>query len=148
MKKLAALFIVIILAITLIATPVFAAPGNEKGAVKGDWNLVTSTGEVVGSVIINSTGSGKLNVLVNVDNRPDLVNWDVRVVIKNGGHFDFVDVLNTNAQGHGNAHVSLNIPSNILNNYEVMNNLEVIAKESLALDTTPRFITIENVPLK
>jgi hypothetical protein len=121
MKKLAILFMVIVLIICLAASPVYAKGENAKGAVKVDL-VEVGTGpdwNVVGSAILNTTASGKLIVNVNMDTEPNLVDYDVAVLVFYSPPpptpvpphvFQyFPDVLDTNAKGQGNAHVQVNI---------------------------------------
>lgn len=117
MKKLIALIFVLVLSISLMATPVLGAPGNGNGAVKVDlWQIHGPTPDsVVGSVVMNTTASGELIVVVNIDTVPDqgadnvqppLTGYDVRVWI-NGVPTTVSDVLSTNANGQGNATVKV-----------------------------------------
>jgi hypothetical protein len=66
---------------------------------------------VLGSVTLNTTASGKLVVVINVDSIPDLEDYDVRVHINNSYKPIFEDVLSTNAKGQGNAQVKVDVSS-------------------------------------
>lgn len=101
MKKLGLILIALVLALGLMAMPVFAG-GN--GAVKADIVGPYPGGplEPVGSVIFNTTGNGNIIAVVNVDALPGLVDWDARVSIQGYGSQIFDNVLTTNANGQGN----------------------------------------------
>ena len=112
MKKLAVFALVLALAVSLVAVPVYAKSDNAKGAVKADLAEYFgggSSGDVVGSVILNTTASGMLIVVINMDTIPNLEDYDVRVHINGVYKPIFEDVLNTNANGNGNAQVKVNL---------------------------------------
>ena len=118
--------ILLSLAIALTMVIALAAPATaaSNGSVKVDLVKV-GTGpdwDVVGSLVINTTESGKLNVEVNVDTEPNLVNYDVVVCVcyrvppaTPDVTSAFQDVLNTNAIGQGNTHVSVDINPPLIN---------------------------------
>jgi len=125
MKRIAIL-LVLVLTICLVASPVSAKGENAKGAVKADIVELLGInpeppplylfGDVVGSVIFNTTASGKLIANVNMDAAPNLEDYDVIVVVwyapptpGSQSFFPFDDVLDTNAQGQGNALVMVDI---------------------------------------
>ncbi len=119
MKKLVVFTLVLALAVSLVAVPVYAKSENAKGAVKadltvyeqGDGDLTKDT--VMGSVILNTTASGSLIVVIKIDAVPNLDDYDVRVHINRSSpnyiNPIFEDVLNTNAKGNGNAQVKVNL---------------------------------------
>jgi hypothetical protein len=131
MKKIA-LLLVLVLTICLVASPVSAKGENAKGAVKADIVELLDMdpgpprepilGDVVGSVIFNTTASGKLIANVNMDAAPHLEDYDVIVSVwyktPSPGEQDIIpfdDVLNTNAQGQGNALVMVDIDLSLTN---------------------------------
>ena len=83
MKKLVVFTLVLALAVSLVAVPVYAKSENAKGAVKADltyYDPATPVGvdPVVGSVILNTTASGSLIVVTMVVD-PDKIGtgaWD------------------------------------------------------------------------
>ena len=90
--------------------------------MKADLVEWGSNGDIVGKVILNTTASGNLEVLVNMDTEPNLEDYDVIVVVRYysppyspppGSPPDvyerFPDILHTDTDGHGNAHVSVGI---------------------------------------
>ena len=108
-------------------TPAMAAEPetvSSNGSVKVE--LLTNIGGLpnqpkVGEVILNTTGSDRLQMLTKADSVPDLENWDVGILwayINTKGEeiwewFTFIDVLKTNAEGKGNVMVKLDIPDDI-----------------------------------
>jgi hypothetical protein len=110
MKKLLIALVLCIAMVGVIAGPAMAADNQGKGSVKLDLRDVRGTENVVGSVILNTTASGKLNVLVNLDDPAYTDNWDVKVfaILPIGGE---ANVLNTNIQGQGNAKLSIDMPN-------------------------------------
>jgi hypothetical protein len=131
MKKFTLLIMVLMLTAILAVSPVYAKGEDAKGAVKVDlvevlWDygppggppFIVSPGDVVGSAILNTTASGKLNVLVNMDTEPNLEDYDIFVSVfyspppfvpPSDAIGIFGDILNTNAQGQGNAQVKVDI---------------------------------------
>ena len=116
MKKLIVFSLVLAIMISLVGITVEAKSDNAKGAVKADLTVFYGTGQpagpVVGSVILNTTASGSLIVVINIDTIPDLEDYDVRVHINRGPDVHnpiFEDVLSTNAKGNGNAQVKVNL---------------------------------------
>ena len=90
MKKILLLLLVLVLNCCILASPVSAKGDNAKGAVKVDLVEAIMISEsppiylpvldnVVGSVILRTTGNGKLIVIVNMDNAPNLSDYDVVV---------------------------------------------------------------------
>jgi hypothetical protein len=113
MKKGLIAVILALVLIIVLAIPAFAG----KGAVKVDlWQIHGPTdNQIVGSVVMNTTASGCLIVVVNIDTVPDqgadavtppLEDYDVRVFIE-GSPTTFDDVFSTNANGQGNATVKV-----------------------------------------
>jgi len=146
---------------------------NPKGAVKVDLvevdvispgpPPVTEMGDVVGSVILNTTASGKLIVNVNVDTEPNLEDYDILVHVR---YYPlpwpfppppptplsiFDDVLDTNGKGQGNATVKVDLdppPTNECFCWVIVN-----IKEGPTIPWTPPEYTIDEglpvaVPLK
>ena len=126
MKKLLVSIVVLSLMVSLVASPAYAQGENAKGAVKVDLVEWNSGPEwiVVGSAILNTTASGKLIVVVNVDTEPNLEDYDVIVFARYApppyppppappppidASGVFPDVLDTNARGQGNAQVKVDI---------------------------------------
>jgi hypothetical protein len=116
MKKIVVVLSLVALAVVLTAVPASVAGAKTRGAERVP--LYASSGAIVGSAIINTTADGALIVLVDIDSVPNLVDYDILVGIAedpqstNGiwlgvGH----DVLNTNAQGDGNAELKMDIPA-------------------------------------
>jgi hypothetical protein len=116
-KILLSLAIALTMVIALTAPATAASNGSVtvalvKMGTGPDW-------DVVGSLVLNTTGSGKLNVDVNVDIEPDLADYDVVILVfyrvsqpppaPPDVATVFRDVLNTNTTGQGNAHVSVDI---------------------------------------
>jgi hypothetical protein len=141
MKKIAIL-LVLVLTICLIASPVSAKGENAKGAVKADIVELLGMnpgpppqylfGDVVGSVIFNTTASGKLIANVNMDSAPNLEDYDVIVVVwyasptpGSQSFFPFDDVLDTNAQGEGNALVMVDIDLSLTNGNNIWASVSV-----------------------
>ena len=122
MKKVFCIVLLLILSVTLTVSPVYARSDNAKGAVKADlveFIAADDPGGVVGSVLHNTTDDGYLILVINVDNTTDpLVNYDVRVWVNRPPKtpagallkYTVTDVLNTNAQGHGNYRVKVELP--------------------------------------
>lgn len=128
MKKFIALIVVLILGISLMATPVLGAPDNGKGAVKVDLGTgypgdgspaspVPPNEPFVGSVIFNTTADGYLNVLINMDDAPNDV-LDVRLFIDTASFVQFDAVITTNAHGQGNAQLHVLLPAVALDDGE------------------------------
>jgi len=123
MKKVFSIVLLLILLVTLIASPVYAKGNNAKGAVKADLTVFQQdTGElpkgtVVGSVVLNTTANGDLIVVINMDAVPGIEDYDVRVWINYPAYapYTFEDVLNTNAKGNGNAQVKLSLEESVYN---------------------------------
>ena len=96
----------------------------SNGSVKSSL-VEVATGpnwNVVGSLLLNTTPGGKLNVKVNIDTEPNLQDYDIVVSVFYSGPPPpptpleppdlfrvFPGVIDTNAQGQGNAKVSLDI---------------------------------------
>ena len=115
MKKIIIAVILSLVMVSLIAVPAVAAPDNAEGSVKVP--LIDNPGAqvVIGTVILNTTGSGKLNVLVNLDDTPMMYPWDIGVRIQGFlPPFHEWDVLYTNVQGEDNVQFSINIPEGAL----------------------------------
>ena len=118
MKRVA---LVTVLALALVLAMGGTALAGGGGAVQvnlyeppvygGITPPVVQTGTVAGSVTLNTTASGYLNVLVNLDDAAELVDYDVRIFINYNDQYDFVDSINTNAQGQGNGHFRVPIPA-------------------------------------
>jgi len=114
MKKLVLFALVLAIMISLVAIPVYAKSDSAKGAVKADLTYYDPAAPdgvdpIVGSVILNTTASGSLIVVINLDTIPDLEDYDVRVHINGVYKPIFEDVLSTNAKGNGNAQVKVNL---------------------------------------
>ncbi len=114
MKKFMILAIVLVMAVSLVAVPVYAKSDSAKGAVKADLTYhdpaaPVGVDPVVGSVILNTTASGSLIVVVKVRTIPDLEDYDVKVHINGVYKPVFEDVLSTNAKGNGNTQVKVNL---------------------------------------
>ena len=115
MKKLFLGLLMSSLLLGLIASPVSAA---SKGAVKADMVLHTDSGaygtvgEVVGSVILNTTGNGQLIVVVNLDDANlvgspyDSLVWinGVKIIAQ-----EAIDVLKVNDQGQATANYKVDL---------------------------------------
>jgi hypothetical protein len=133
MKKIIIALLLCIAMVGIITAPALATPGSGNGAVKvdlvkvvyydGTIKPVTITlGQAVGSIIFNTTSSGKINILIKVDSAPNLKDYDVRVIFPEYDPLPpinppnppnppiFSDVLNTNAKGHGNVQLKRDIP--------------------------------------
>jgi len=102
----------------VLEPPTKARSDNARGAVKADLTYYDPAAPdgvdpVVGSVILNTTASGSLIVVINMDTIPDLDDYDVRVHITDDDgpkvYFTFEDVLSTNRKGNGNAQVKVNL---------------------------------------
>jgi hypothetical protein len=117
--------ILIALALCLIlvgvmTVPVMADPDNKQGAIKCDLKTAPITSpeaKIVGSVILDTTASGEINILINIDTEPDLEDYDVMVVYWTPDKIwhkilTAEDVLDTNANGHGNVQLKADIPEN------------------------------------
>lgn len=118
MKKVIVFSLVLAIMISLVGITVEAKSDSAKGAVKADLTYYDPAAPpevdpVVGSVILNTTASGSLIVVINIDAVPNLEDYDVRVhIIDKYGpkyFFTFKDVLSTNAKGNGNANVKVNL---------------------------------------
>jgi hypothetical protein len=115
MKKIIIAVILSLVMVSLIAVPAVAAPDNAQGSVKVP--LIDNPGAqvVIGTVILNTTGSGKLNVLVNLDDTPVMLPWDIGVRIEGFlPPYHVWDVLYTNVQGEDNVQFSIDIPEEAL----------------------------------
>lgn len=114
MKKILLLLTLCLAMVAITVTPVLGAPGSGQGAIKtelyADYN--TATPVVVGSVILNTSASGELIVVVNMDAVADLEGYQV-VVSRRAmpcypkQNYFFPGVLDTNSQGQGNAIVKV-----------------------------------------
>jgi len=114
MKKLVVFTLVLALAVSLVAVPVYAKSENAKGAVKADLTYYdpaapVGVDPVVGSVILNTTASGSLIVVIKIDAVRNLDDYGVRVHINGVYKPIFEDVLSTNAKSNGNAQVKVNL---------------------------------------
>ncbi len=114
MKKLILLALVLTLALSLVAVPVFAKSENANGAVKADLTyhktpIPPGEDAVVGTVILNTNASGKLIVVINIDTIPNLEDYDARIHINGTYKPIFEDVLSTNAKGNGNAQLKVDV---------------------------------------
>jgi hypothetical protein len=168
MKKTIGALLLCLVLVVIMAVPVMATPGKAQGSVK--VNLYTAVWDginpnlknyvpsdtVVGSIIINTTANGKLNVLINIDNQPNLEDYDVRIIILEWDPKPpiadppnppiFKDILKTNAQGHGNAQITRAIPTTAMGD---MITVQVRIAEQLPSPTGPAFLTRPaTVPLK
>jgi len=95
----------------MVASPVSAKGDNAKGAVKVDL-VVTDSTEIAGSAVLNTTSDGNLIVNVNMDDAPNLSDYDVAIFWWNSLSFALVpfgNVLNTNEKGQGNANVKVDL---------------------------------------
>ena len=131
MRKLCLIMIALTLSVAMLATSVAptmaASPETSKGSVKADllhfvpsdpWNPASPP---VGSVIMNTTASRRLQVSVNIDSVPNLEDWDILVMfwdlasLPSPAYLGLaLDVLDTNAKGQGNAMTELDIPVQIV----------------------------------
>ena len=142
MKKIVILLLVLVLTICLVASPASAKGENAKGAMKADIVELLGRnpepppqylfGDVVGSVIFNTTASDKLIANVNMDAAPNLEDYDVIVVVwytppipGSESFFPFDDVLDTNAQGEGNAIVMVDIDLSFTNGNNIWASVSV-----------------------
>lgn len=104
-----------IVAIVAMFTLVFPVLAGGNGAVKYDlMQYGPPLADPVGSVVLNTTANGYLIAVVNIDEMPDLDNWDVKIVVRPStcyGAYNeiFDDVLDTNAKGQGNATVKMQL---------------------------------------
>jgi hypothetical protein len=138
--------------VTVTYTDTGIEPVDTKGAVKADIvellgmnpgpPPVPILGDTVGSVIFNTTASGKLIANVNMDAAPNLEDYDVIVSVwynppLPGGQvfIPFDDVLKTNAKGHGNANVSVDIDLSSTNGNSIW--VSVSVREGPTLPPTP-----------
>ena len=138
--------------VTVTYTNTGIEPVDTKGAVKADIvellgmnpgpPPVPILGDTVGSVIFNTTASGKLIANVNMDAAPNLEDYDVIVSVwynppSPGGQvfIPFDDVLKTNAKGHGNANVSVDIDLSSTNGNSIW--VSVSVREGPTLPPTP-----------
>ena len=153
MKKLIVFALVLAIMTSLVAIPVYARSDSARGAVKADLTVYQQGGgdltkdTVVGSVILNTTASGKLIVVINIDAVPNLEDYDVRVHINRGSQNYinpiFEDVLNTNAKGNGNAQVKVNLldeNGDPLYSGETIR-VRVVLRPSFDPNTTPCYTT-------
>jgi hypothetical protein len=121
-----AVLMILSLSLATVAPAIAAEPETvtSNGSIKVD--LLTNVSGLpnqpkVGEVILNTTGSGRLQMLTKVDSVPNLENWDVGVLwgyVNTEGDeiwewFTFIDVLKTNNEGKGNAIVKLDIPADV-----------------------------------
>lgn len=113
MKKVFCIVLLLILSATLIGSPVYAGGDNAKGAVKADLVVLGEPDTVVGSVVLNTTANGYLIAVINMDDAPGMSDYDVRVFVNRVNEYshydDFINVLNTNAQGHGNCRIKVDL---------------------------------------
>ena len=115
MKKIIIAVVLTLALISLMGVPAMAASDKANGSVKVD--LIDNPGAqvVIGTVILNTTGNGKLNVLVNLDDTPIAFPWDIGVRIQGFlPPYHVWDVLCTNIQGEDNVQFSINIPEGAL----------------------------------
>ena len=118
MKKLFILGLVLLMVVVFAST--FAIAQKGKGAVKvdlterlsGDGATDPGSGPAAGWVIINTTGSGKLQVEVHMYDAPEGT-YDVYVAI-NPPPSELVTQLTTNKNGIGNAHFEYEIPEGVV----------------------------------
>jgi len=116
MKKILITLVLCLVLVGIMAAPVMAKSDKANGSVKVDLIDTPGAQIVTGTVILNTTGSGKLNVLVNLDDTYMMVPWDIGVRIQEVGPppYHEWDVLYTNIQGEGNAQFSMDIPEGAL----------------------------------
>ncbi len=152
MKKLIVFSLVLAIMISLVGIPVEAKSDSAKGAVKADLRYYDPAAPdgvdpVVGSVILNTTASGSLIIVINIDTIPDLEDYDVRVhIIDEYGpkyFFTFEDVLSTNAKGNGNAKVKVNLLDESGNPRFTGPTIgvDVVLRSSFSPNTTPCYTT-------
>jgi len=143
MKKVI-IAVLLVVAFTLaFAGPVFAGNGNGKGNVTVDLVVHQagdglSSGDVVGSVKLNTNANGGLRVLVNIGGVP-LEDWDIRVWQVNGTAtmlYEGIDVINTNHMGEGNYEVM--VPLGDYGEAETIN-VSVVIRENMPAQTVPSF---------
>ena len=99
-----------------LAVPAFA---GGKGAVKTDMVIHTDSGSygtpgtVVGSAILNTTASGELIVVVNLDDaEPGIYGLRIWFGSAPSGFNYIVDTcLKVNAKGQGTANIKVDLPS-------------------------------------
>jgi len=121
MKKIIILGLVLLMVVAFATT--FAIAKDDKGAVKVDLNLRTGGGGMnepgygpaAGWAIINTTGSGKIQVEIHMY---EAVEGTYDVYVCTSPPYDysnfFADLLTVNKNGNGNAHVEIDIPANML----------------------------------
>ena len=145
-----------------------------KGAVKADMVVHTDSGTaempagtVVGSVNLNTTASGTLIVVVNLDDAVQLqddplteeeedVLYDCRIRV-NGEAVDAVDCLKINANGEGTANVKVDLGAlseGTIAEDDTEIEVSVVVRPSFGPNTTPCYVngpawqTLIPVPLK
>lgn len=138
-------------------------PANSKGAIKVDLVEFANPSNKVGSVILNTTASGKLIVNVDFDTEPNLEDYDIIVFARYyplpwppqlpppapplGPIGAFADVIDTNAQGQGNATVIVDLdpsPTNESSCWVIVN----IREGPSQLPTPPVYTIGEGVPVE
>ena len=162
MKKILLLLLVLVLNCCILASPVSAKGDNAKGAVKVDLVEAIMISEsppiylpvldnVVGSVILRTTGNGKLIVIVNMDNAPNLSDYDVVVFWWNSLSYALDTsgggMLNTNEKGHGNATVKIDLNTLIPDGGDSINVMVYVGDLGIVEWETP-FPPYTEVPLK
>jgi hypothetical protein len=120
---IAAIAVTVILVLALAGTAFAGSTLSGRGPVKTDLVYYVYTPDpdnptkvVVGSVSFNTTGRGYLNVLVSIENLPNLNNYDVRVCFTNydaeSTYSDvYSDVLDTRLNGKGRVQLRVPIPA-------------------------------------
>lgn len=110
MKKYMSLLILVCVALLVVGSVAPVAAKGGKGALKMDLVRTNPTdGKDVGWAIVNTTADGKLIVEVHLDDGEPSITFDqIRVFVTGETPATceiFYNVLVTNAQGKGNAHV-------------------------------------------
>jgi len=140
-KVLIAISLTLVLVIAL-AVPAFA---GGKGAVSTDMVIHTDSsaygqpGTVIGSAILNTTASGCLIVVVNLDDAEPIADYDLRIRV-NDVICDVVDCLKVNAKGQGTANVKVDLLALDIADDATEIGVTIVVRQSFGPNTTPCYV--------
>lgn len=150
MKKTLIAISLCLVMVTAFATPAFAA---SKGAVKADMVVHTDSvsqtgmpaGTVVGSVILNTTGTGYLIVVVNLDDATPIgAEYDSLVWINGTRIIEqvAVDILRVNGRGQATANYKVDLGSvSGIGAEDTSIQVKVVVRPSFSPNTFPCYVT-------
>lgn len=147
--------VLVAVSICLLLVMAFASPAlaASKGAVKADMVVHTDSGTadmpagtVVGSVVLNTTGSGYLIVVVNLDDASMAGNvYDSLVHINGVKILDQVaeDILRVNKRGQATANYKVDLralPEDLIAADATEISVKVVVRPTFDPNTTPCYV--------